>query len=384
MSEFIERLFQPVEIAGLTLPNRFVVPGMQRHWCKDGCPQPVMADYFRRRIEGGFGLVVGESSAVPHPSSAEQVTAAHAYGEAMAGWKACIDAVHQAGGRMFLQLWHEGAVRKQLSDASPSLSPSGLVQKGVANGRAATIDELHAIRDAFVASAVAAQDAGADGVGIHACHGYFLDLFLWRETNLRDDGYGGAAMADRVRFPAEIVSAIRERVGPAFPISFRFSQWKEVDFDARIVDEPAELEEMLARLTAAGVDIFHPSTRRFYEPAWLGSDLGLAGWTRRLSQRPVIGVGSVGLSTDLMSNLFGETAEPTGGPGLAELERRFDNGEFDLIAVGRASIGDPEWPNKLRQGRFDELRPFRKEDLTAGMTWEMDFVLDAHGQSIGG
>lgn len=379
-------LFTPFISGSLTVPNRFVVPAMQRHWCKDGTPQPRMADYYRRRVAGGFGLIIGESAAVDHPSSTQQATAAHVFGDAMAGWKRCIDAVHEAGGKMFLQLWHEGAVRKEHAGGrcpdAPSISPSGLVRRGVANGIAASAADLKALRDAFVAGAVAAQDAGADGVELHACHGYLLDLFLWEETNGRTDGRGGPRIEDRTSFPAEIVSGIRARVGSDYPISFRFSQWKEVDFEAHIVSGPDELGSMLRMLVDAGVDIFHPSTRRLHEPAWVGSDLSLAGWTRQLSGKPTIAVGSVGLSTDLMTNLFGSVANPTGKAGLGEVIRRFANGEFDLVAIGRASIGEPAWANKVRAGRFDELRPFRQEDLTAGMEWEMDFVLNSHDQQL--
>ncbi|WP_162854724.1 12-oxophytodienoate reductase [Sphingobium estronivorans] len=379
----LNRLFTPWRMGSLTLPNRFIVPAMQRHWCDDGCPTPQMADYFRRRIEGGFSLVIGESSAVDHPSATQQHTAAHVFGDAMKGWKRCIDAVHGAGGKMFLQLWHEGAVRKENSGGrfpnAPSISPSGLVRKGVPNGKAASAADLIDLRDAFIKGAVAAQDAGADGIEVHACHGYLLDLFLWPETNIRDDGYGGADIAHRARLHAEIIAGIRERTGPDFVISFRFSQWKEVDYDGAIVSGPAELETMLRLLAEAGTDIFHPSVRRLSAPAWEGSDLGLAGWTKRLSRKPVIAVGSVGLSTDLMTNLFGEIANPSGLAGLADVVRRFNNDEFDLVAVGRAAIGDAAWVEKVRTGRFDELRSFSPADLTEGSDWEMSFVLDAHG-----
>jgi len=375
-------LFSPLTIKNITLPNRFVMPGMQRHWCEGGRPLDRMADYYRRRVEGGVSLVIGESSAVDHPAATQQPTAAHAFGPALEGWKTCIDAVHGAGGHMFLQLWHEGAVRKEnaggLHPAARSVSPSGLVRAGVENGVAATADDLAAIKAAFVQGAVSARAIGADGIEIHACHGYLLDLFLWAQTNRRDDGYGGDDIAARVRFPAEIVAAIRAAVGPDFIVSFRFSQWKEVDFEAQIVETPDDLATMLRLLRQAGVDLFHVSTRRFNTAEWPGSPLGLAGWTKKLTDAPVITVGSVGLDTDLMTNLFGEIASPTGAAGLGELRRRFENGEFDLVSVGRALIGDPGWVGKVRAGRFHELKPFRREDMTDGTEWEMDFVLDAH------
>ncbi|HEX5228524.1 MAG TPA: hypothetical protein VFW44_12470, partial [Bryobacteraceae bacterium] len=309
-------LFEPFTINGLTLPNRFVMPGMQRMWCEDGRPLPRLAQYYRRRVEGGVALVITESCAVDHPSSTQTPQFTRITDATMDAWAECVRAVKDAGGRIFLQLWHEGAVRKEGGDGPyaqyPSLSPSGLVYSGKPNGRACSAEDLASIRDAFVRGALAAREIGADGVEVHACHGYLLDQFLWAETNRRTDGYGGDEIRARVRFPAEIVAAIRAALGPAFPISFRFSQWKEVNYDARVVPTPDDLAVMLSELRTAGADVFHASARRFWIPEWPGSDLGIAGWTKSLTDKPVIGVGSVGLDTDVMENFFGKEAQSTG------------------------------------------------------------------------
>ncbi len=97
-------------------------------------------------------------------------------------------------------------------------------------------------------------------------------------------------------------------------------------------------------------------------PEWPDSDLGMASSTKSMTDAPVIAVGSVGLDTDVMDNFFGKEAKSTGEEGLRELLRRFNNREFDLISVGRSLIGDPEWVNKVRDGRFSELRMFRFAD----------------------
>ena len=230
------------------------------------------------------------------------------------------------------------------------------------------LEDLAAIQDAFVRGALAAQQIGADGVEIHACHGYLLDLFLWPGTNRRTDGYGGDDIRERVRFPAEIVAAVRKAVGADFVISFRFSQWKEVDYDARIAPTPRDLETMLSVLRASGVDVFHASARRFWIPEWPGSDLGIAGWTKSLTDAPVIAVGSVGLDTDVMENFFGKEAQSTGDAGFQELLRRFENNEFDLVSVGRGHIGDPDWVKKVADGRYSDIRLFTKKDVLA--TWK--------------
>jgi 2,4-dienoyl-CoA reductase-like NADH-dependent reductase (Old Yellow Enzyme family) len=378
-------LFTPFSINGLTLPNRFVMPGMQRQWCVNGMPQPRLAEYYRERVEGGVGLIITESCAVDHPSSTQTPMFCRIDDATMSAWERCFDAVNRAGGRMFLQLWHEGAVRKEGGDGPyspfPTMSPSGLVRAGTPNGIAASLGDLDAIRKAFVRGALAAKEIGAAGVEVHACHGYLLDQFLWAETNRREDGYGGDDIRERVRFPAEIVRAIREEVGETFPISFRFSQWKEVDYHARIVPTPHDLKTMLSVLRGAGVDIFHASARYFWVPEWPDSNWGIAGWAKSMTDTPVIAVGSVGLDTDVMDNFFGKEAKSTGAAGLRELLRRFNNAEFDLISVGRGLIGDAEWVNKARDGRWDEIRMFTKKDVIGDLELE-GFVAEAHAVEV--
>jgi 2,4-dienoyl-CoA reductase-like NADH-dependent reductase (Old Yellow Enzyme family) len=243
------------------------------------------------------------------------------------------------------------------------------VQAGRRNGDPATPQQLEELRDAFVRSALIAERAGADGVEVHAAHGYLLDQFLWSETNRRDDGLGGDDMADRVKFPAQVVAAIRAALKPSMAISLRFSQWKTIDYQAKIAQTPEELGVMLGALEAVGVDVFHASARRFWEPAWPGLDLTLSGWCKTLTSVPVITVGSVGLTTDQMASILRESeAESTGEIGMRELLRRFEAGEFDLVSVGRSVIGDADWVWKVRDGRYEEIRTFSYEDIA--MEWD--------------
>jgi 2,4-dienoyl-CoA reductase-like NADH-dependent reductase (Old Yellow Enzyme family) len=359
-------LLQPVRIGQLQLKNRFVMPGMQRGWCVGGAPDHRYRDYYRRRALGGTALLIAEACAVDHPSAASNDFFARLEAGTSDAWRECIDAVHEAGGRMFLQLWHQGSVDTGGRDGKPefvALSPSGLVQQGKSFGRAASGAELNAIKQAFARGAVLARQLGADGVEVHACHGYLLDQFLWPETNLRTDRYGGPAMTDRASFPAEVVQAVRDAVGPDFPVSVRISQWKEADYEAKIATDPAQLGQLVEILRSAGADVFHVSTRRFWTPEWPGSDLGLAGWVKSFTDAPVIAVGSVGLDVDVMATLTGEEARPTGASRIEDLVRRFNRGDFDLVSVGRSLIGDPDWVAKMRDGRGAEIRPFRRADL---------------------
>lgn len=360
-------LFTPFQIGSLSLRNRFILPAMQRELSPGGVPGAEMAAYYRRRIEGGLSLIIGEATAIDHPSSTHYTKFARLFGPSLDGWKRVLDGVKGAGGHLFVQLWHQGAVRKEGLGPHPtvrSLSPSGLIHAGAPNGLAATQDQLAEIRDSFVHAAQTAKALGFDGIEIHGAHGYLLDQFLWHETNQRDDIYGGATLAERLRYPCEVVAAVRRAIGPDMPISFRMSQWKERKFDTRVANTPAEIALQTAALHQAGVNIFHASTRRFWTPEFEGSDRGFAGWVKSTTPAPVIAVGSVGLNSDIMSSLHGEDVASTGVTGLEELLRRFNAREFDLVAVGRAVLGDPEWVNKVREGRFDELKPFKREELS--------------------
>jgi 2,4-dienoyl-CoA reductase-like NADH-dependent reductase (Old Yellow Enzyme family) len=215
----------------------------------------------------------------------------------------------------------------------------------------------------FADAALAAKQAGFDGIEIHGAHGYLPDQFLWKSTNRRADRYGGS-IANRARFAAEIVAECRHRCGPEFAISFRFSQWKQLDYDARIADTPAELAALLTPIVDAGVNLLHASTRRFWAPAFDGSDRSLAAWARHLTSLPVIAVGSVTLGNDFKSAL-GKTEAAIDVAQLEQLADCLERGDFDLIAIGRALLANPDWARIVSSGRYAELEPFTKAMLSS-------------------
>jgi 2,4-dienoyl-CoA reductase-like NADH-dependent reductase (Old Yellow Enzyme family) len=360
-------LLQPLQVRQLRLPSRFALPGMQRSWCVDGAPDHRLRDYYQRRVRGGAGLIISESCAVDHPSATREPLFAQINAATLPAWREVISAVHDAGGAMFLQLWHQGGVNyggdAERNPDFTAVSPSGFSDPGVPFGRAATSADLAGIRDSFVRGALHARQAGADGIELHACHGFLLDQFLWPRTNRRTDRYGGPSIAGRAAFPAEVAAAVRAAVGDDFVISIRLSQWKESDYEASIVTSPAELGELTGILRSAGVDIFHVSARRFWEPAFDGSDLGLAGWVKSFTDAAVIAVGSIGLDIDVMATLTGQEGHPTGASRIGELVARFERGEFDLVSVGRSQIGDPDWVTKMSERRIPDIRPFSKDDV---------------------
>jgi 2,4-dienoyl-CoA reductase-like NADH-dependent reductase (Old Yellow Enzyme family) len=360
-------LLEPLQIGQLRLRNRFVLPAMQVGFAERFGPSQRMIDYLRARAEGGAALIYSESCAPDHPSSYWQPVFCVLNRDNEGAWGRVVDTVKGAGACFFLQLWHPGAQRVPspgLTHADyPSLSPSGLIQEGRGNGRAMTASEMDDVKASYVRAAETAKRLGADGVELHSAHGYLMDQFLWAETNVRGDAYGGAALADRARFPLEVVAAMRAATGPRFPISLRFSQFKEADYGARVFATPEELADFTSLAKAAGVDMLNVSSRRFAKPEWpeLHATRGIAGWTRLVSGLPVMTTGSVGLDKDMFADLF-DGADPALrlAADLAELLRRFLAGEFDLVGVGRMQIANPDFVAKLANGRLDALRLYRK------------------------
>ncbi|MFE7524824.1 NADH:flavin oxidoreductase [Kitasatospora sp. NPDC057542] len=358
-SRAAEILSRPVTVNGLTVPNRIVMAPMTRRFSPGGVPGEDVRSYYARRAAAGVGLIVTEGTYVGHESAGQSDDIPRFHGEEqLAGWARVAEDVHAAGGTIVPQLWHIGMVRKQgdppFADA-PALGPSGIRLDGTeGTGQAMTRTDLDAVIGAFAEAAAAAERIGFDGVELHGAHGYLLDQFLWAGTNRRTDAYGGDPVA-RTKFTAELVAAVREAVSPEFPVIFRYSQWKSENYDARLAETPQELEAILAPLAEAGVDAFHASTRRYWVPEFDGSDLNLAGWTRKLTGRPAITVGSVGLDGDFVRAFIGEGAPVQGIDNLLD---RLERDEFDLVAVGRALLQDPQWAAKVLSGRFTDLHPY--------------------------
>ncbi len=355
----VHKLFAPLTIGSLTVPNRFAMAPMTRQSSPDGVPGADVAEYYRRRAAGGVGLIITEGIRLPDAAAGYPYSIPTLTGEdAVAGWARVVEGVHAEGGTIAAQLWHQGAQRDDADGVAP-VSPSGVDGRGRPRGRALEADELSAVADLYVQSAVAARDAGFDAVELHGAHGYLLDEFFWTRTNLRTDEYGGS-LAQRTRFPSEVVAAVRAALGPGYPIIFRFSQWKGTDYTASIADDPTELQDLLTPLADAGVDVFHPSTRRHYVAGFPDHDreLSLAGWTKKVSGRAVIAVGSVGLETQFRSEQQGQVIQPAPVDRLVE---QFESGEFDIIAIGRALLADPAWVNRLRDGRLDEFAGYDPE-----------------------
>lgn len=354
-------LFQPFTSLKLNLKNRIVMAPMTRNMAPGGVPGAANAAYYARRAAGEVGLILSEGTVVDRPASRNLPNIPFFHGDAaLAGWGGVIDAVHAAGGKMGPQIWHTGGTTADPAFERPALdTPSGLNKPGETVGEPMSEEAIADTVEAFAKSALAARDLGFDTLELHGAHGYLIDQFFWPETNQRKDRWGGATIGERSRFAAEVVAAVRAAVGPDFPILLRLSQWKQQDYAARLATTPAEIEAWLQPLADAGVDIFHASQRRFWEPEFPEIDgeqgLNFAGWAKKITGLPSISVGSVGLSSDFFSAFGGQTSEVS---GLEPLVERMERGEFDLIAVGRVLLSDPQWAAKVKAGRIGELEEF--------------------------
>lgn len=366
-------LFAPFERGGLSLPNRIVMSPMGRAHSSDGCPHPDYGSYFSRRAKGGVGLMITGAAAVAHPLADYDGTGPHFFGEeALAGWSNVLAEVHAAGGRLIPQLWHTGMERRTEHFPRPdAIGPSGLSIADLdagrgPSGRAMDEADMAAVIDGFARTARGAGTGGFDGVEIHAGHGFLLDQFLWSGTNRRADDYGGSC-ANRARFPAQVVAACRDAVGPDFPILVRISQFKIGAYEARIADSPAELEQLMGPLADAGADLFHCSQREAWTPAFDDGPMNLAGWVRKLTGRPTIAVGSIGLGglfTEEEAAAPTDALPPVSLDHLDQVCAMMARGEFDLLAIGRSLLADPLWPLKVRERRDAELRPIDFAALT--------------------
>ncbi|WP_321790055.1 NADH:flavin oxidoreductase [Paraburkholderia sp. J94] len=358
----LDALFSPYRLNTLTLPNRVVMAPMTRSMSPDGVPTAEMAAYYRRRAEGGVGLIITEAAGIARPAALNEPDIPHFYGDAaLANWKTVVDEVHAAGGRIAPQLMHVGQKRSNAvadwTPPSPYESPSGLSLTGEPVGLPMTDADVAETIDAFARAAANAEQIGFDGIELHGAHNYLINQFFSEDLNTRGDQYGGSTLLERSRFAIEVLKAVRAVVSPGFPIILRLSQWKPKDFNARLAASPQILEEWLGALVNAGADAFHLSQQRFWQAAFPEVDpqLNLAGWAKRLTGVTAITVGSVGLAGAVYESFAGKSAQAT---SLDDLLARLERNEFDLVAVGRQLLQDAAWLEKVRNNRLDAIADF--------------------------
>ncbi len=213
----MNNLFEPIRIGDLNLPNRIVMAPLTRCRASAGrVPNELMARYYAQRASAG--LIISEATSVSPQGVGYPDTPGIWSNEQVAGWKRVTQAVHDAGGRIFLQLWHVGRVSHpdylegNLPVAPSAIAPDGHVsllrpQREYVTPRALAASEIPGIVEAYRTGAENARHAGFDGVEIHGANGYLLDQFLQDSTNQRDDAYGGT-IENRARLMLEVTDAV--------------------------------------------------------------------------------------------------------------------------------------------------------------------------------
>jgi N-ethylmaleimide reductase len=322
------RLLEPFTLGSLTLPNRVLMAPLTRRRAGAGkVPTDLMAQYYAQRASAG--LIISESTEVDPRSGLDAPTRPGLFTDAQAmGWRQVVNAVHDAGGRIFVQLSHLGRAAHPLllANGAEPIGPSAIAANGTVftregplpfpTPRAIDIDEIPGLVGQFAQAAQLALDAGFDGVEVHGANGYLIDQFLRSGSNRRDDAYGGS-VGNRVRFLAEVTEAIvgiwgAERVG------VRLSPWSDFNgmSDANPRETFAHAAEVLDQL---GIAYLH-----FIEEPTVDDPL-----TADIRRR------------------FGGSLIVAGGYQKDDALKKIADGTVDLVAFGQAFIANPDLPERF-------------------------------------
>jgi len=337
----LKKIFQPIQINSLELKNRLVVPAMGTGFANsDGTVSERLKDYLVARADGGFGLTITE------------ITAISRYGKGMAnqlsiwddkfipGFRDLAKAIHTKEAKVAVQLYHPGRQTFSFLTGRPVVAPSAIpcpVCREIP--KELTVEEIRELEEQFAEGARRAKEAGIDAVEIHGAHGYLVAQFMSGYANHRSDAYGGD-LEGLLRFPIEIVHKIRAKVGADYPIIFRLSGDERVAGGRTI----QETKTIIPLLEQAGVNAFHVSTGVYASSDYItapmaippGYNVSAAGEVKKATSVPVIAVGRIN------------------DPRM--VEEILKEGQADLVAMGRASLADPELPKKAADGNYEDIR----------------------------
>ncbi len=340
------KLFSPITIGTLTLKNRLVTTAMESCYCDDeGMITQRYIDYVAARAKGGWGMQTTELTSVSKNGRAFYRCCELWDDKFIPGHKRMVDAVHANGGRICIQLAHSGRQTGFAVTGVQNVAPSALACPVRANTpedkpRELSIDEIHEIIGDFAKTALRAKQAGYDAIELHGAHGYLIQQFFSPFSNKRTDCYGGS-LRNRARFALEVVASVRAVVGNDFPLIFRLST-SELMGGARL--EIGDTRALAIMLEDAGVNAINASVGSHSTTGYTpnvpaavphGYNLDFTEEIKKVVSIPVFGNGRIN------------------DPYMAEAVLR--SGKADVIAMGRASLTDPEFPNKVRAGRIDEI-----------------------------
>jgi len=336
----LERLFEPLWIGGLEIKNRLIVPPMVTNFCtEDGLATDRFINYHEARARGGWGLITIEQSAVSKAGKGHPNQPGLWLEEQVESLRRLTGRVHAAGGKIGVQINHAGRSSSTSFTGEPLVSPSALrdpIRSEVP--RELTIAEIEEIIHQFGTAAANAKRAGFDSITEHAHARYLIPSFLSPISNKRTDRYGGS-VRNRARFAIEVLQCMRESVGPDFPLIYRFSAEEFIDGGLSLGDTLTYAR----MLEEAGADMLDVSVGNGFSPWYITQPAVvphavIADMAEQFKKAVKIPVAVAGRIND---------------PFIADTVLSL--GKADLISMGRASIADPEFPNKVRDGKFDDI-----------------------------
>lgn len=378
-----DKLFSPINIGNVEIKNRIVMAPMHLGLGQfNGCPTEMMMDYYEERAKGGAGLIITEITRVEDFNGAStfaQLSMSHDInGEAL---KPFAERIHKHGAKLFVQLHHAGRqnlgllvgtvpmnifLEKKIPNYSkllykvvpagkvlldkhivpPVAAPSKCERSYVAESatREMSTKEVRALIASFVRAAERVKAGEADGVELHASHGYLIQQFLSPNTNKRTDEYGGS-LENRMRFLIEILEGIKFKCGKDFPVIVRLT----VDECYSYIGKPGKgyaLEEgveMAKRLEAAGADAIDVSSASYDTfNYWLEPTSFECGWRAYMAKAVKEAVNIPVLAANLIRS-------------AAQAEKQLEDGVQDLVSLGRPMIADPHWAEKVQNGQEDQI-----------------------------
>lgn len=343
MSQAFPHLFESIEIGGKVAPNRVMVPTHTKVYSRDGTDSQRTIDYFAERAAGGAGILFTDPQGIhgtstypiPHKSFAENADRSEADSMLTA-------AIHAHGALAMTQLAHNGlhSSSEFADDMRVVWAPSALKSPvGGEVAKAMDFDDIEEAIAGYAGGAASCLAAGFDGVEVLTGHGYLLHEFLSPLYNMRTDEYGGS-WENRTRLIHQILTAIRERVGRELVVGVRMSG-RDMSAGGLDIDDGKRLASEL--VDRGDIDFLNVTGGEYHAP----------GWPAAPSDVPDGFFDDLGAAIKSVSNAPVFIAGGVRDPGHAE--RLIAAGKVDVVGVARATIADPEWPNKAREGRVDEI-----------------------------
>ncbi len=321
----------PIDLGGITLKNRLVLPPMATHHSPDGLVNDTICNHYRARAAAGLIIVEHCSVTQQGRASADQISAAD--DSVLPGFTRLAEAVHREGGKIFLQLNHAGSQTEPAVTGMETVSASAVAHprvKGRTVPRALGEEEIRELERSFARAALRVKNAGFDGVEIHSAHGYLLNQFFSPLTNKRTDAYGADTLQNRLRFLLETLAEVKKLVGPGYPVAVRFGGCDFLEGGSTVEDavRAAPLLEKagICLLDISGGMCFY-SRPGHTEPGWFSE---VSSAVKKAVSVPVMTTG--GVKTP------------------AEAEALLAAGAGDLIGIGRAALSKADWFSKYLEG----------------------------------